>query len=109
MHEFGGEFRGRACEYRVTSVAGHVYSTDFPPEFQSWDAVEPLALFDAPTRKVPADKGGKICRHLQTESRGCDFLVLWLDCDRGTGEFSFYCLCIVARALNKTSLCAWLF
>ena len=88
MHEFTGQFRGRACEYRVTSVAGHVYSTDFPPEFQSWDAVDPLALFDAPTRKVPADKGGKICRHLQTESRGCDYLVLWLDCDRGSMNLS---------------------
>jgi DNA topoisomerase-3 len=66
----------------VTSVAGHVYSTDFPPEFQSWDSVDPLELFEATTKKVPADKGGKICRHLQTESRGCDYLVLWLDCDR---------------------------
>ena len=23
-----------------------------------------------------------ICRHLQTEAKGCDALVLWLDCDR---------------------------
>ena len=23
-----------------------------------------------------------VCRHLQTEAKGCDYLVLWLDCDR---------------------------
>lgn len=23
-----------------------------------------------------------MCRHLQQEARGCDYLVLWLDCDR---------------------------
>lgn len=39
----------------------------------------------APTRKMPADKGGKMCRHLQSEARGCDYLVLWLDCDREGG------------------------
>lgn len=23
-----------------------------------------------------------VCRHLQSEAKGCDYLVLWLDCDR---------------------------
>jgi DNA topoisomerase-3 len=23
-----------------------------------------------------------VCRHLQTEGKGVDYLVLWLDCDR---------------------------
>lgn len=23
-----------------------------------------------------------MCKHLQQEARGCDYLVLWLDCDR---------------------------
>ncbi len=23
-----------------------------------------------------------MCKHLQTEAKGCDTLILWLDCDR---------------------------
>lgn len=35
--------------------SGHVYSIDFPPEYNNWDRVDPLTLFDAPTRKVEAN------------------------------------------------------
>ena len=27
--------------HRVSSVAGHVFSVDFPKEYQSWDTVDP--------------------------------------------------------------------
>jgi len=33
---------------QVTSVTGHVFSTDFPSEYENWDAVDPVALFSAP-------------------------------------------------------------
>lgn len=51
-------------------------------EYQSWDKTDPAALFDAPTLKAEANPKARVCRHLQAEARGCDYLVLWLDCDR---------------------------
>ena len=50
--QFPGKFEGRHVNYRVTSVAGHVFSTDFPEEYQSWDAVDPADLFSLPVVKV---------------------------------------------------------
>lgn len=78
VHEVRGQFEGKEAVFRVTSVTGHVYSVDFPPEFQSWKT-DPALLFNAPIVK----KGdAKVCKHLQKEANGCDTLILWLDCDR---------------------------
>ena len=35
IHEFAGSFQGRTVMFRVTSVTGHVFSVDFPSEFQN--------------------------------------------------------------------------
>jgi len=34
---------------------GHVYSLDFPREYNNWDAVDPITLFEAPTVKLEAN------------------------------------------------------
>ena len=34
---------------------GHVFSVDFPKEYNNWGAVEPVELFDAPTMKLEAN------------------------------------------------------
>ncbi|KAK9856828.1 hypothetical protein WJX84_005321, partial [Apatococcus fuscideae] len=82
VHEFEGRFRGAPAHYKVTSVIGHVLSIDFPAKYQSWETTEPSTLFDAPTIKSESNPKAHVCRHLQNEAKGCDFLVLWLDCDR---------------------------
>jgi hypothetical protein len=64
----------------VSSVAGHVFNVDFPTEFQSWDTVDPAELFHAPVVKKPCK--GSVVKHLQEITKGADFLVLWMDCDR---------------------------
>ena len=64
------------------ACSGHVLSIDFPPSFQNWDTTDPLDLFAAPTFKAEANPKARVCRHLQEEAKGCDFLVLWLDFDR---------------------------
>lgn len=47
---FKGHFKGRAANFKVTSVAGHVYNRDFPLEYQNRNK-DPAVLFDAPTIK----------------------------------------------------------
>ena len=64
----------------VSSVAGHVFNVDFPSEFQSWDTVDPAELFHAPVVKKPCK--GSVVKHLQEITKGADFMVLWMDCDR---------------------------
>lgn len=64
---FRADYEGRVAEYRVTAVRGHVFSLDFPPEYKSWDAVEPKELFRAVTRKSAEGKG--TVRHLAVRGR----------------------------------------
>ncbi|KAJ0403001.1 hypothetical protein ATCC90586_000529 [Pythium insidiosum] len=85
VHEFPGQFEGQPCVYRVTSVTGHIYSCDFPPEYSNWDTVEPVTLFTAPTMKKMESTG--VFKQLQSEAKGADVLVLWLDCDREIESF----------------------
>ncbi|KAG7362205.1 DNA topoisomerase [Nitzschia inconspicua] len=73
--------------HKVTSVAGHVFSVDFPQEFQSWDSVDPAELFHAPIKRKPCQ--GSVVNHLANEAKGVDFIVLWMDCDREGENINF--------------------
>ena len=79
--------RASAVVHRVTSVAGHVFNVDFPPEYQSWDSVDPAELFYAPVVKKPCK--GSVVKHLQDATKGVDFIVLWMDCDREGENINF--------------------
>ena len=81
VHEYSGSFQGASAKFKVTSVTGHVFSIDFPAEFNDRAKTNPLDLFEARTVKSEATKGRTV-RHLQHEAGGVDALVLWLDCDR---------------------------
>jgi DNA topoisomerase-3 len=61
---------------------GHVFSVDFPAEYNNWQAVEPQKLFEAPVLKSESNPKQHIVKHLQVESKGVDYLVLFLDADR---------------------------
>jgi DNA topoisomerase-3 len=82
VHQWDGNFRGVPATFKMTSVIGHVLSIDFPSDYQSWEKVDPGTLFEAPTVKSEANPKARVCRHLQSEAKNCDALVLWLDCDR---------------------------
>ncbi|KAJ2957588.1 hypothetical protein NQZ79_g6685 [Umbelopsis isabellina] len=81
VHSWKGTFKGQPALFKFTSVTGHVYNIDFVQEYNSWD-IDPHRLFEAPTKKQEANPKMHLCRHLQSESKGVDYLVLWLDCDR---------------------------
>ncbi|MES1921050.1 hypothetical protein MHBO_002648, partial [Bonamia ostreae] len=82
IHEFTGSFQDKRTVFRCTSVTGHVLNIDFHPKYRNWTDTEPRELFTAKTEKNPADKNGKICKHLQIAAKNVKYLILWLDCDR---------------------------
>jgi DNA topoisomerase-3 len=82
VHEFQAVFRGKTANFKCTSVAGHVYTTDFDAKYRNWETTDPATLFDAPVLKVESNPKGHVCKHLQLEARGTDVLILWMDCDR---------------------------
>jgi DNA topoisomerase III len=106
VHEFSCDFpkapHARHCLHKVTSVAGHVFSVDFPEKYQSWDSVDPAELFHAPIVRKPCK--GSVVKHLQDEAKGCDFIVLWLDCDREGENISFEVLDCCMHNMKSSSV-----
>lgn len=71
----------------MTSVLGHIHSTDYhPPNLKSWNSCEPSALFDADIIKTLEDKNVHIARNIEREARQAEALFIWTDCDR-EGEY----------------------
>lgn len=103
VHEFNGNFKGFPVRYRVTSVIGHVLSVDFPPRYQNWETTDPLDLFQAPVVKSESNPKAHVCKHLQQEARGCDYLVLWLDCDREGENICFEVIDSTVGVMRKVS------
>ncbi|KAK6588006.1 DNA topoisomerase III beta [Cryptosporidium xiaoi] len=99
VHEFSGTFMGKNVGFRVTSVAGHVFEVGFPKNYSNWDKVDPITLFDAPI--IKNESSSKLVSHLEKESRGCNYLVLWLDCDREGENICFEVISVVYGNMNK--------
>lgn len=77
--EYNGEFKGFEAKFKVTSVAGHMYSRDFPEKLDTWKA-DPKSLFGEETIQIPTSKA--LCKHIQVTGKNINVLLLWLDCDR---------------------------
>lgn len=75
---------------------------DFTADYQSWDKVDPITLFDAPTVKSEAAKG--VVQHLKRNAHGCDRVVLWLDCDREGENICFEVLNVVKEVIHPLEL-----
>uniref|UniRef100_A0A8C0DH44 DNA topoisomerase n=1 Tax=Balaenoptera musculus TaxID=9771 RepID=A0A8C0DH44_BALMU len=83
VHEYTGTFTGQLVRFKMTSVCGHVMTLDFLGKYNKWDKVDPAELFSqAPTEKKEANPKLNMVKFLQVEGKGCDYIVLWLDCDK---------------------------
>ncbi|KAL8159182.1 hypothetical protein V2J09_000719 [Rumex salicifolius] len=89
IYEFNYTIRGQQCEMLFTSVTGHLMETEFDDRYKKWHSCDPVQLYEAPIRKyVPEDKTD-IKRTLEEEARRCQWLILWLDCDREGENISY--------------------
>lgn len=91
VHTFRYQIRNQNCDMVVTSVSGHLMETDFSAEFRSWHSCSPDALFTAPiVKSVRNDPNAKkIEKTLSKEAKHCQWLILWLDCDREGENIAF--------------------
>ncbi|KAJ7948091.1 DNA topoisomerase [Quillaja saponaria] len=100
IFEFSYSIRGQPCHMLVTSVTGHLMELEFDERYRKWHSCDPAELYHAPVRKyVPEDKKD-IRRTLEEEARRCQWLVLWLDCDR-EGENIAFEVIEVCAAVNR--------
>uniref|UniRef100_A0A915CZ37 DNA topoisomerase n=1 Tax=Ditylenchus dipsaci TaxID=166011 RepID=A0A915CZ37_9BILA len=101
VSEFTGNFQGRSMRYKMTSTCGHVMGLDFPMKYNSWDRVDPTELFSCPTEAKEANPKLKMPAFLSSEATNCDFLVLWLDCDKEGENICFEVIDAVKSSMNK--------
>ncbi|KAL2941854.1 DNA topoisomerase 3-alpha [Bienertia sinuspersici] len=89
IFEFEYTIRGQPIQMLFTSVTGHLMELEFDERYRKWYSCDPVELYQAPVRKtVPQDKLD-IKRTLQQEIRSCQWLILWLDCDREGENIAF--------------------
>ncbi|KAI3987097.1 hypothetical protein MKX01_036887 [Papaver californicum] len=99
IFEFEYTIRGKLCHMSFTSVTGHLMEMDFEERYRKWGSCDPVNLYELPIRKFVPDDKMDIKRTLEEEARRCDWLILWLDCDR-EGENIAYEVIDVCSAVN---------
>ncbi|KMZ73897.1 DNA topoisomerase [Zostera marina] len=89
VFEFDLTIKRQQCHMLFTSVTGHLMELDFDDRYRKWNSCDPTDLYHAPVRKyVPQDKLD-IKRTLEEEAMKCQWLILWLDCDREGENIAF--------------------
>ncbi|KAK9812774.1 hypothetical protein WJX72_003468 [[Myrmecia] bisecta] len=98
LYTFGYTINGQRCNMVFTSVAGHLMELDFGAAHKKWHSCSPADLYGAPVHKsVPQDKE-PLKRNLEQQARQCQWLVLWLDCDREGENIAFEVIDVCIKA-----------
>ncbi|KAK6626129.1 DNA topoisomerase 3-beta-1 [Polyplax serrata] len=100
IHEWTGTFRMETVAFRMTSVCGHIMTLEFSGKYNSWDKVDPVELLSCPTEKKEATPKLRMPYFLSQEARGCDYLILWLDCDKEGENICFEVIHAVQHSLK---------
>ncbi|DBB17906.1 hypothetical protein WJX82_005956 [Trebouxia sp. C0006] len=79
---FEYSINGQPCEMVFAAVAGHLQSLDFTEQYKKWHGCAPVELYTAPVVKFVPEEKKDLQRNLEQQARQCEWLVLWLDCDR---------------------------
>ncbi|KAJ6810794.1 putative DNA topoisomerase 3-alpha isoform X1 [Iris pallida] len=104
VFEFDYSIGGRNCHMLFTSVTGHLMELEFDERYRKWHSCDPAELYSAPVRKsVPQDKLD-IKRTLEEEARRCQWLVLWLDCDREGENIAFEVVEVCTAVNNRLDI-----
>ena len=99
--EYNGQFKGKKAHFVISSVAGHMYQTEFLRMHQNFD-MDPCELFDVPTVKTECDNDSFITADwLRDLAKGMDILCLWLDCDREGENICYEVIHNVLPYMNK--------
>ncbi|KAK0089512.1 hypothetical protein PV325_006845 [Microctonus aethiopoides] len=101
VHEWIGQFMTESVNFKMTSVCGHVMSLDFIGKYNNWDKVDPVELFSCPTEKKEAVPKLKIPAFLAKEGSYCDYLILWLDCDKEGENICFEVIQAVQAGMSR--------
>ncbi|KAK5132614.1 hypothetical protein LTR08_008813 [Meristemomyces frigidus] len=70
------------CSVTMTSVAGHLLSTEFVAEYRRWGSCDPSALFEAPIETYVEDDKKAVAANIERQARYHQILYIWTDCDR---------------------------
>lgn len=100
VHEWTGTFQNVPARFKMTSVCGHVMGVDFIGKYNNWDRVDPAELFSCPIEKKEAMPKLKMPIFLRQEAKGCDTLVLWLDCDKEGENICYEVMGVVSGTLS---------
>ncbi|WOH07973.1 hypothetical protein DCAR_0727408 [Daucus carota subsp. sativus] len=104
IFEFNYQIQGQQCHMIFTSIHGHLMELEFEDRYRKWHSCDPLDLYHAPVRKyVPQDKLD-IKKTLEEEARKCQWLILWLDCDREGENIAFEVVQVCTEANRQLNV-----
>uniref|UniRef100_A0A915M5C6 DNA topoisomerase n=1 Tax=Meloidogyne javanica TaxID=6303 RepID=A0A915M5C6_MELJA len=99
---YKGRFNNLSAIFKVTSTCGHVMGVDFPGKFNAWHRTDPAELFNCPIEHIEANPKLRMPAFLASVAKGCDYLVLWLDCDKEGENICFEVIDAVQNSMKPS-------